>query len=285
MDLEWPGRELSSNVGTLWSSIHSLNHQESSVCLFGCMPRPSKISCASSNPILRDSIILLYVDIESYCDKTSPSSTVCWCNLFQILICFLWYLLKWITRGFDYSSATLLRVTMAWSKSVKSYSLSTPTMPPTFLNKFSHKSNLVRCNAHGKLEYWSQNNLINKTKKWKEIFTSWYAFMLMKLMLTLVFSCSLTQHSHKVQKMTDSSRVHHFFTLWLCWVRENENTNVNINFISREAYQYVKFFFHFAILLMRLFHDQYSNLPCELHLTGLDVWEKLFRKFGDMVGV
>ena len=73
-------------------------------------------------------------------------------------------------------------------------------MPHNLLNNFSHTSNPVRFNAHGKLEYWSQNNLINKTMKWQEIFTSWYASLLMKLMLTLVFSCSLTQHSHKVKK-------------------------------------------------------------------------------------
>ena len=36
------------------------------------------------------------------------------------------------------------------------------------------------------------------------------------------------------ERVRNSSRVHHFFTLWLCWVREQENTNVNINFISRE---------------------------------------------------
>ena len=36
---------------------------------------------------------------------------------------------------------------------------------------------------------------------------------------------------------------------------------------------------------MRLLFDQYSNLPCALHLTGSDVCEKLFRKFDGMVGV
>ena len=42
---------------------------------------------------------------------------------------------------------------------------------------------------------------------------------------------------------------------------------------------------HFVVLLMRLFHDQYSNFPCALHLTGSDVCENFFRKFGGMVGV
>ena len=37
------------------------------------------------------------------------------------------------------------------------------------------------------------------------------------------------------------------------------------------------------VLLMRLFCDQYSNLSCALHLTGLDVCENLFRKFSGMV--
>ena len=36
---------------------------------------------------------------------------------------------------------------------------------------------------------------------------------------------------------------------------------------------------------MRLFRDQYSNLPCALHLTGSDVCEKFFSKFGGMAGV
>ena len=36
---------------------------------------------------------------------------------------------------------------------------------------------------------------------------------------------------------------------------------------------------------MRLFRDQYSNLPCSLHLTGSDVCENFFSKFGGMVGV
>ena len=36
---------------------------------------------------------------------------------------------------------------------------------------------------------------------------------------------------------------------------------------------------------MRLFLDQYSNLPCALHLTGSDVCEKFFSKVGGMVGV
>jgi hypothetical protein len=36
---------------------------------------------------------------------------------------------------------------------------------------------------------------------------------------------------------------------------------------------------------VRLFRDQYSNLPCVLHLTGLDVCENFFRKVGGMVGV
>ena len=39
------------------------------------------------------------------------------------------------------------------------------------------------------------------------------------------------------------------------------------------------------VLLMRLFHDQYSNLPCALHLTGSDVCENLFSKVSGMVGV
>ena len=60
---------------------------------------------------------------------------------------------------------------------------------------------------------------------------------------------------------------------------------VNINFISREAYQDVKISCHFAVLLMRLFRDQYSNLPCALHLTGSDVCNNFFRKVGGMVGV
>ena len=73
--------------------------------------------------------------------------------------------------------------------------------------------------------------------------------------------------------------------LWLCWVKEQANTIVNINFISRETYQDVRFSCHFVVLLMRLFHDQYSNLPCALHLTGSDVFEKFFSKVDGMVGV
>ena len=42
---------------------------------------------------------------------------------------------------------------------------------------------------------------------------------------------------------------------------------------------------HFSVLLMRLFHDQYSNLPCALHLPGSDVCDNFVRKFGAMVGV
>ena len=60
--------------------------------------------------------------------------------------------------------------------------------------------------------------------------------------------------------------------------------NANINFISREAYQDVKILCHFAVLLMRLFRDHYSNLPCVLHLTGLDVCENFFRKVGGIIG-
>ena len=36
---------------------------------------------------------------------------------------------------------------------------------------------------------------------------------------------------------------------------------------------------------MRLFRDQYSNLPCVLILTGSDVFENFFSKVGGMVGV
>ena len=36
---------------------------------------------------------------------------------------------------------------------------------------------------------------------------------------------------------------------------------------------------------MRLFRDQYSNFPCTLHMTMLDICENLFRKFSGMVGV
>ena len=36
---------------------------------------------------------------------------------------------------------------------------------------------------------------------------------------------------------------------------------------------------------MRLFHDQYSNLPCALHLTGSDVCENFFSKVNGMVRV
>ena len=36
---------------------------------------------------------------------------------------------------------------------------------------------------------------------------------------------------------------------------------------------------------MRLFHDQYSNLPCALHLSASDVCPNFFRKFDGMVGV
>ena len=71
--------------------------------------------------------------------------------------------------------------------------------------------------------------------------------------------------------------------LWLCWARKNSHINANINFISREEYQYVKIPCHFAVLLMRLFRDHYSNLPCVLHLTGSDVCEKFFSKVGGMV--
>ena len=47
----------------------------------------------------------------------------------------------------------------------------------------------------------------------------------------------------------------------------------------------MKISFHFVVLLMRLFRDQYSNLPCALHLTGSDVCENFFSKVGGMVGV
>ena len=66
---------------------------------------------------------------------------------------------------------------------------------------------------------------------------------------------------------------------------KKSHINVNINFISREAYQDVKISFHFAVLLMRLFRDHYSNLPCVLHLTGSDVCENFFSKVSGMVGV
>ena len=36
---------------------------------------------------------------------------------------------------------------------------------------------------------------------------------------------------------------------------------------------------------MILFRDQYYHLPCALHMTGLYLYEKFFRKFGGMVGV
>ena len=36
---------------------------------------------------------------------------------------------------------------------------------------------------------------------------------------------------------------------------------------------------------MRLFRDQYSNLPCALHLIGSDECENFFRKISVMVGV
>ena len=36
---------------------------------------------------------------------------------------------------------------------------------------------------------------------------------------------------------------------------------------------------------MRLFRDQYSNLPCALNLTRLDVCENFFSKVDGMVGV
>ena len=87
------------------------------------------------------------------------------------------------------------------------------------------------------------------------------------------------------ERVRNASRVHHFFTLWLCWVQKQSHTNVNINFISREAYQDVRISCHFAVLLMRLFRDQYSNLPCVLHLTGSDVCENFFSKVGGMVGM
>ena len=47
----------------------------------------------------------------------------------------------------------------------------------------------------------------------------------------------------------------------------------------------MKISFHFVVLLMKLFRDQYSNLPCALHLTGSDVCENFFSKVGGMVGV
>ncbi len=87
------------------------------------------------------------------------------------------------------------------------------------------------------------------------------------------------------ERVQNSSRIHHLLMLWLCWVREQSNTNVNINFISREAYQYVKISCHFVVLLMRLFRDQYSHLTCALHLIGSDVCEKLFSKVNGIVGV
>ena len=36
---------------------------------------------------------------------------------------------------------------------------------------------------------------------------------------------------------------------------------------------------------MRLFHDQYSNLPCALHLTRSYVCDNFFNKVDGMVGV
>jgi hypothetical protein len=86
------------------------------------------------------------------------------------------------------------------------------------------------------------------------------------------------------ERVRNASRVQHFFLLWLCWVRKQSHVNANINFISREAYQDVKISCHFAVLLMRLFRDHYSNLPCVLHLTGSDVCENFFSKVGGMVG-
>ena len=65
---------------------------------------------------------------------------------------------------------------------------------------------------------------------------------------------------------------------------EKTHINANINFISRETYQDAKILCHFAVLLMRLFRDHYSSLPCLLHLTGSDVCENFFRKVGGMVG-
>ena len=47
----------------------------------------------------------------------------------------------------------------------------------------------------------------------------------------------------------------------------------------------MKIYFHFAVLLMIFFHDQLSNFPFALHLTGLDVCEKFFSKVDGMVGV
>ena len=67
--------------------------------------------------------------------------------------------------------------------------------------------------------------------------------------------------------------------------QRTSNTNININFISREAYQDVKISSHFAVSLIKLFHDQYSNLPCALYLTMSDVCENLFSKVNGMFGV
>ena len=86
------------------------------------------------------------------------------------------------------------------------------------------------------------------------------------------------------ERVRNASRAHHFFTLWLCWVQKQSHTNVNTNFISIEAYQDVKISFHFVVLLIKLFRDQYSNLSSVLHLIGSDVCEKFFSKVGGMVG-
>ena len=106
------------------------------------------------------------------------------------------------------------------------------------------------------------------------------------LMIVVDYIDIFVSHSLSLyERVQNYSRVHHFFRLWLCWVQKKYHSNVNINFISNEAYQDVKISCHFAVLLMRLFRDNYSNFPCVFHMIGSYVWEKFFSKVGGTVGV
>jgi len=88
-------------------------------------------------------------------------------------------------------------------------------------------------------------------------------------------------------------KVSFFFHLWKLWLKHGDHAmignpkKVSIikKFVNQQCFLDIQMSYHFVVLLIKHFKDQYPKLTILLHLTELDFCEVFFSKIRGMVGM
>ena len=87
----------------------------------------------------------------------------------------------------------------------------------------------------------------------------------------------------QAQKVVDAAYVTTYLRRWRLWCKNTPEQTTNENFVTEEAMLDAVLSCHYAVLLMKLYREEYPGVELDLSRTGTDCCESYFSSLGSFV--